>query len=176
MPLCASANGSEMPAGANELSISVGGNSLTATLVDNDATKALIELFKKGPVTISMSDYGGFEKVGSLPQSFPRNDTQITTTAGDIMLYQGNQLVIFYGSNTWSYTRLGRIEGLSASEIKNALGSGTVAVTLSLPSSGISTVAEDYNENEVAYKLDGTIADKNTKGLIIQGGKKIIRK
>ena len=106
-------------------------SSLIATLENNEATRSLLELLKQGEIIISMNDYGGFEKVGSLPQSLPRNDTQITTTAGDIMLYQGNQIVIFYGSNTWAYTRLGRIDGLSAAEIQKALGSGTVSVTLS---------------------------------------------
>ena len=184
LPLCACAkdeepmiNENDTYLSENKLTITVGGNTLNATLVDNDATKSLVELLKKGAITISMSDYGGFEKVGSLPQSLPRNDSQITTTAGDIMLYQGNQMVIFYGSNTWAYTRLGQIDGLSASELKEALGTGSVSVTLSVPSaSSIETVNNANPEKTVAYKLDGTIADENTKGVVIEGGKKILRK
>ena len=74
--------------------------------------------------------YGGFEQVGSLGTSLPRNDVQTTTQAGDLVLYSGNQIVVFYGSNSWAYTRLGRIEGLSSSEIAELLGNGAVELTL----------------------------------------------
>ena len=83
-----------------------------------------------GDITIQMRDYGGFEKVGPLGQSLPTSNSQTTTQSGDIVLYQGNQVVIFYGSNTWSYTRLGRIDNLSGWE--EALGRGDVSVTFSL--------------------------------------------
>ena len=81
-------------------------------------------------LTIQMSDYGGFEKVGSLGQSLPTGNSQTTTQAGDIVLYQGNQVVIFYGSNSWSYTRLGKIDDLTGWE--EALGGGDITVTFSL--------------------------------------------
>ena len=81
------------------------------------------------PVTIQMSDYAGFEKVGDLGTDLPASDRQTTTQAGDIVLYQGNQIVIFYGSNSWSYTRLGRIDDLTGWE--EALGNGDVTLTLS---------------------------------------------
>ena len=81
------------------------------------------------PIVIQMSDYSGFEKVGSLGTSLPASNSQITTQAGDIVLYNSSQIVIFYGSNSWSYTRLGRIDDLTGWE--EALGSGDVTVTFS---------------------------------------------
>ncbi|MDR3056007.1 MAG: hypothetical protein LBU53_11530 [Zoogloeaceae bacterium] len=115
-----------------KLKVTVGGKSLAATLADNSSAAALIALLTDESLTISMSDYGGFEKVGSLGKNLPTNNERITTTAGDLVLYQGNQLVIFYGGNSWSYTRLGRIEGATADELKSFLGNGDVTVTLSV--------------------------------------------
>ena len=79
-----------------------------------------------------MSMYGGFEQVGEIGTSLPRNDVQTTTSAGDIVLYSGNQIVLFYGSNTWSYTRLGRIEGMSQAQLSRLLGGDPVTVTISM--------------------------------------------
>lgn len=110
--------------------VDVNGTSFTATLEENEATEALIGMMEQEPVTIRMSDYAGFEKVGPLGTSLPTSNQQTTTQAGDIVLYQGNQIVIFYGSNSWSYTRLGRIDDLTGWE--EALGSGDVTVTFSL--------------------------------------------
>ncbi|MDE5807789.1 MAG: hypothetical protein K2H76_06695 [Muribaculaceae bacterium] len=90
--------------------LTIGDRTMTASLVDNAAARELKELLEKAPITIQMNDYGGFEKVGTLPQSFTTSNSQITTDPGDIMLYQGNNMVIFYGSNSWSYTRLGKID------------------------------------------------------------------
>lgn len=83
------------------------------------------------PLSVNMHMYGGFEQVGSLGHNLPRNDKRITTSAGDIVLYSGNQIVIFYGSNTWEYTKLGRITGKSESELKDLLGKSNVTLTLS---------------------------------------------
>lgn len=113
-----------------KMNVQVGGRTFTATLEDNAAADALVEMMEKAPVTIEMSDYSGFEKVGSLGQSLPASNSQTTTQPGDIVLYQGNQIVIFYGTNSWSYTRLGRIDDLTGWE--DALGSGDVTVTFSL--------------------------------------------
>ncbi|MDE5931971.1 MAG: hypothetical protein K2H40_05740, partial [Lachnospiraceae bacterium] len=113
-----------------KMNVRIGDINFTATLESNDATDAFVEMMEKEPVVIQMSDYAGFEKVGSLGRSLPANNSQITTKAGDIVLYQGNQIVIFYGSNTWSYTRLGRIDDLTGWE--DALGSRDVIVTFSL--------------------------------------------
>lgn len=110
--------------------VSVGGETFSATFADNSGAQALKELLAGGNITIQMSDYGGFEKVGPLGQSLPTENSQTTTQAGDIVLYQGNQIVIFYGSNSWSYTRLGKIDDLTGWQ--EALGSSAVSVTLSL--------------------------------------------
>ncbi len=104
----------------------------TANFAYNDSAVAFRELLREGDLTINMSDYGSFEKVGSIGTSLPRKDTQITTTTGDVMLYQGNQIVIFYGTNSWSYSRLGRIEGATVETLLSALGSGDVTITVSL--------------------------------------------
>ena len=98
---------------------------------DNESVAALKELAQDG-LHIQMSMYGGFEQVGSIGQSLPRNDSQTTTQAGDIVLYSGNQLVVFYDSNSWAYTRLGRITDKSASELSELLGRGDAAITLNL--------------------------------------------
>ena len=97
---------------------------------DNASVKELREISKTEPLRISMSMYGGFEQVGSIGRSIARNDSQMTTQPGDIVLYSGNQIVIFYGSNSWSYTRLGKIKGLSAEELKGLLGNGNVELQL----------------------------------------------
>ena len=89
-------------------------------------------MLSAGPLEIDMQDYGDMEKVGSLGQDLPVNDEQITTEAGDLILYQGNSFVIYYASNTWNFTRLGKINGVSAEELQDILGEGDVTVTLSL--------------------------------------------
>lgn len=116
----------------NTLLITIGDKTLTATLADTVGSAALKDLLSEEPITIDMRDYGGFEKVGSLGQNLPTDDTQTTTQAGDIVLYQGNQIVIFYGSNSWSYTRLGKMNNLTQAELKEILGNGSVTITLSL--------------------------------------------
>ena len=97
---------------------------------DNDSVKALKNLAKDG-LTINMSKYGGFEQVGSIGSTLPSSDTRITTSPGDIVLYSSNQIVIFYDSNTWSYTKLGHIN-LSKSELTDLLGDEDVVVTIDL--------------------------------------------
>ena len=107
-----------------------GNRTLTATLENNSSAVAFYELLKKGAVTISMSDYGNFEKVGSLGTTLPRNDKQITTSAGDIILYQGNQITIYYDKNSWNFTRLGKVEDVS--QLKKILGKGDVTAVFSI--------------------------------------------
>ena len=98
---------------------------------DNESVEALMELARDG-LSIRMSMYGGFEQVGPIGRNLPRNDRQTTTQAGDIVLYAGNQLVVFYGSNSWAYTRLGHISDKSAEEMKALLGNGNVTLTLEM--------------------------------------------
>ena len=114
-----------------EITSESGNHTLTATLTDNSSAVAFYELLKKGSVTISMHDYGSFEKVGSLGKTLPRNDTQITTSAGDIILYQGNQITIYYDKNSWNFTRLGRVDGKTQAELKQILGKGDVTAVFS---------------------------------------------
>ncbi|MDY6296157.1 MAG: cyclophilin-like fold protein [Schwartzia succinivorans] len=96
------------------------------TWEQNASTAALQKLL---PLTIKMSPYGGFEQVGDIGQSITSMDKQITTQYGDIVLYAGNKLVIFYGSNSWDYTRLGRID-LSKQELTALLNRDDVTVQL----------------------------------------------
>lgn len=112
------------------MKIIVNNKTLTATLANNSSAKALTEALKKSSITITMKDYANMEKVGELGITLPRNDQQITTQAGDIILYQGNKLVIYYAPNSWNFTRLGKIDDISAKELKNILGSGNVEITL----------------------------------------------
>lgn len=113
-----------------KLNVEVNGTTFTATLEDNTAVDAFVEMMHQAPMVIEMRDYAGFEKVGSLGTSLPTSNSQTTTQAGDIVLYQGNQIVIFYGSNSWSYTRLGKIDDLTGWE--EALSNGDVTVTFSI--------------------------------------------
>ena len=113
-----------------KMTLQIGNSSFTATLENNPAVDAFVEMMNDSPIIIQMNDYAGFEKVGSLGTNLPADDKQTTTHAGDIVLYNGNQIVIFYGSNAWSYTRLGKIDDLSGWE--DALGSGDITVTFSL--------------------------------------------
>ena len=99
---------------------------------NNDSVAALIELVREAPLTIQMSMYGGFEQVGPIGMSLPRNDVQTTTAAGDIILYSGNQIVVFYGSNSWAYTKLGKVTDKSASEMADLLGSEDVTITITI--------------------------------------------
>ena len=110
--------------------MTIGDTKVDVSWEDNDSVRELKELAEKN-LLIQMSMYGGFEQVGSIGQSVTRNDKQTTTEPGDIVLYSGNQLVVFYGSNSWSYTRLGKIN-LSDEELENLLGNGDVTITLSM--------------------------------------------
>lgn len=116
--------------GTMKMNVAIGKNTFPATLADNDAVGALMEMMESEPVVIQMSDYAGFEKVGPLGRSLPTSDSRTTTQAGDIVLYRGDQIVIFYGTNSWSYTRIGHIDDLTGWE--EALGSGDVTVTFSI--------------------------------------------
>ena len=111
---------------------SSGNHNITATLVDNSSSRAFAELLAKGPVTVDMQDYGSFEKVGTLPASLPRNDTSITTEPGDIILYQGNKITIYYDTNSWSFTRLGKVDGVTPSELRKILGKGNIKAVFEL--------------------------------------------
>ena len=123
-----SGNTIEIKESDNFMNLIVGETVLTATLTVNSTTEALKEMLSEGPVTIAMRDYGSMEKVGNLPQSLPRNDQQITTEAGDLILYQGNAFVIYYAPNSWNFTRIGKINDITGTELKKILGDGNVSV------------------------------------------------
>ena len=118
----------------SEIKITVSGKTLPVKIEDNEATKALVAALREASITYEAHDYGGFEKVGALGRTLPANNSQITTQSGDVILYSGNQIVLFYGSNTWSYTRLGKIQYESLDELKSFLKAreGNISVTLSL--------------------------------------------
>lgn len=130
--------GQTLPAaGTNEkeqaemkMNVQIGAYTFTATMESNDAVRELAEMMRQGPVTIAMDDYAGFEKVGTLGRSLTTSNSQTTTTAGDIVLYNGSNIVMFYGSNSWSYTRIGKIDDLTG--WKEALGSGSVTAIFTL--------------------------------------------
>jgi len=114
------------------MKITVGNTSFTAALEDNSSARALEELLREEPLTINMRDYASMEKVGEIGKSLPRNDKNTVTEAGDIILYQGNSLVIYYDTNTWNFTRIGKIAGVTKEELLKAFGEGSVTVTFSL--------------------------------------------
>ncbi len=112
------------------LCLKIGDTAVTVNWEDNASVQALAELCREEALTVRLSRYGGFEQVGPLGTSLPREDKQTTTGAGDVVLYAGNQIVVFYGSNTWAYTRLGHITDKSAEELTALLGSGDQTLTL----------------------------------------------
>ena len=112
------------------LRMKIGETEVEVAWEENESVQALQELCRDGALTVAMSMYGGFEQVGPLGKSLPRSDVQTTTQCGDIVLYAGNQIVVFYGSNAWAYTRLGHIADRSADEMAALLGQGDVSITL----------------------------------------------
>ncbi len=114
------------------LIIKANGHTFIARFEDNSSARALKDKLMTGPVEIEMHDYGNFEKVGALPWTLPRNDISITTVPGDVILYQGDNLTIYYDENTWTFTRVARIEGVTREGLLNAFGEGNVTVTIAL--------------------------------------------
>ena len=117
--------------GDSTMIMKIGDTKVNVEWEDNQAVEALRDMAEDGDITIQMSMYGGFEQVGSIGQSLPRDDKQTTTSSGDIVLYSGNQMVVFYGSNSWSYTRLGHISDKDEAEMAELLSNGDVTITIS---------------------------------------------
>lgn len=115
----------------NTIYLTTNNNRLDVILEDNPSTKALLDKLESGAITINAEDYGGFEKVGALGFSLPTNDEQMTTIPGDLVLYEGDKLTLHYGSNTWSYTKIGHIDILP-DDLQAILGSSNLVITLSL--------------------------------------------
>ena len=160
-----------------QLYITIGGVTKTATLVSNSSKEALVAQLQQGNITYEAHDYGNFEKVGALGYTFPENNEQINTEPGDLILYQGSNLCIYYDTNSWNFTRIGKLDNMTQADIKTWVnaGGGNVSVTLSVSEpTGISQVKTDEATSR-AYTLQGTVAQAGYKGIVIQNGKKIIR-
>ena len=162
----------------DKIYITIGGQTQSVTLVDNDATRELIAALQDASITVTLND-NNFEIWGALGKSLTTKNEQMTVQPGDIVLYNGSNICIFYASNSWSYTRLGKIDGLSENELRTFLkaGQNNISVTLSLAeTTDINTVKSDKLKDKSCYTLQGTLAQAGHKGIIIQNGKKIIRK
>ena len=161
---------------AQKLYLTIGGVTKTATMVSNSSTEALVAQLQQGDITYEAHDYGNFEKVGALGYTFPQNNTQITTEPGDLILYQGSNLCIYYDTNSWNFTRIGKLDNMTQTDIKTWVNAGgdNVSVTLSISEpTGISQVKADDVKSK-AYTLQGTLAHAGQKGIIIKNGKKQI--
>ena len=159
--------------------ITIGEETHTVTMEDNVGTRALMAALQADNITYTADDYGNFEKVGYVGQSFPTDNHQIATSAGDLVLYNGDNICIFYGSNSWSYTRIGKLDNLSAEEVRQFVkaGEGEVSITLSLQPvyTGINELTpERKTDDGSTYTVTGQVAPKGYKGIVIQNGKKRI--
>ena len=159
----------------DKMYITIGGQTQSVTLVDNDATRELVAALQSAPITVTLND-NNFEIWGSLGQSLTTKNEQMTAQPGDVVLYSGQYICIFYGSNAYSYTRLGHIDGLSENELRTFLkaGESNISVTLSLaPSTGINTVKSEKLKDKKCYTLQGSLALVGQKGIVIKDGKKV---
>ena len=158
--------------------ITIGGETKTTTLVDNAATQELVTRLQQAPVTVILNSSGGFEIWGALGFSLTTSNVQVNAQPGDIVLYNGSNICMFYGTNSWSYTRLGHIDGLSENELRTFLhaSESNISVMLSLNNAtGISQVRAGESQSK-SYTLQGTIAQAGHKGIIIKNGVKVVIK
>ena len=116
----------------DSVKVKINDNVFDVKLENNSATQEFIKELKKGNVTVNASEYGGFEKVGNLGFSLPTSDKNIGNVPGDIVLYQGDKISLFYGSHSWSYTKLGKIDNVDSNKLKEVLGSGDVTLEFNL--------------------------------------------
>lgn len=158
--------------------ITIDGVSQPVTLYNNAATQAFVAKLQDGPVTVTLNSSGGFEIWGALGFSLPTSNEQITAQPGDVILYNSSNICLMYGSNTWSYTRLGHIDALNESELHSFLkaGESNIAVTLSIQpiSTGINQMRIDDNNSDTYYNLSGQKVVNPTHGIYIKNGKKVI--
>ena len=158
--------------------INIDGRTEAVTLTNNSATQALVAKLQEASVTVTLNSSGGFEIWGALGFSLPTSNEQINAQPGDIVLYNGSNICMFYGTNSWNYTLLGKIDGLSESELRTFLkaGESNISVTLSLSNTtGISQVKADGSKSR-EYTLSGTLAQVGHKGIIIKNGKVAIKR
>ena len=161
----------------DKMYITIGGQTQLVTLVDNDATRELVAALQSAPITVTLND-NNFEIWGSLGRSLTTKNEQMTAQPGDIVLYNGSNICIFYDTNSWSYTRLGKIDGLSGSQLRTFLkaGQNNISVTLSLTSgtTTIKSVNGNRMEDGAYYTLNGVKVENPSKGIYIKNGKKVI--
>ena len=161
----------------DKMYITIGGQTQSVTLVDNDATRELVAALQSAPITVTLDD-NNFEIWGSLGRSLTTKNEQMTAQPGDVVLYNGSNICIFYDSNSWSYTRLGKIDGLSGSQLRTFLkaGQNNISVTLSLTSgtTAIKSVNGNRMEDGAYYTLNGVKVENPSKGIYIKNGKKVI--
>ena len=158
--------------------ITIDGRTEAVTLTNNSATQALVAKLQEASVTVTLNSSGGFEIWGALGFPLPTSNEQINAQPGDIVLYNGSNICMFYGTNSWNYTLLGKIDGLSESELRTFLkaGESNISVTLSLSNTtSISQVKADGSKSR-AYTLSGTLAQVGHKGIIIKNGKVAIKR
>lgn len=129
LPITACTKPEEPVRSVPTLAIEVNGRTFYAAITDNASAKAFVEKLSSGAIEVNMHDYGSFEKVGQLPWKLPRSDESITTEPGDVILYQGDQITIYYDQNTWNFTRLAKIGNVTREALLDALGDGDVNVT-----------------------------------------------
>ena len=160
----------------SKMYITIDGQAQAVTLVDNQATKTLVEKLQQAPVTVTLNSSGGFEIWGALGFSLPTSNEQINAQPGDVILYNGSNICIFYGTNSWSYTRLGKIDGLSESELRTFLkaGEGNISVTLSLSNTtginGLTPNPSPKGKGNI-YALSGQrLAQAPARGIYIENG------
>ena len=159
------------------MNITIGNSTVTVLLEDNSSAQALYEALQQSSITYEAHDYGGFEKVGALGRSFPQNNQSITTEPGDIILYQGNNLCIYYDTNPWSFTRIGKIVGATQQSVKDFVraGEGNVTVTLSVgDATPVRTVEAPAAHHDDYISLGGVRQQQPSKGVYIKGGKKML--
>ena len=153
-----------------KMNITIDGVTQSVTLVDNAAARALVARLQESPVTVTLNSSGGFEIWGALGFSLPTSNEQITAQPGDVILYNGSNICLFYGSNSWSYTRLGHIDGLSQSELRTFLlaGESNVKVLLWLPAGTTARLGDLNEDGEV------NVADVSTLiNLILKGSNNV---
>jgi len=127
------------------IKLSVNGKTMNIKPENNSSSKAFIEKLKSGEIIVNAEDYGNFEKVGDLGFDLPTNDEKITTESGDLILYQGNKITLYYDTNTWTFTRLGKVQNVSKDELKQILGNGDVTLKFSL---------ENAKTNDISFNFD----------------------
>ena len=170
-------NFAEKQTSMKEMYITIGGQTKSVTLVDNDATRELVAALQNAPITVTLND-NNFEIWGSLGRTLTTKNEQMTAQPGDVVLYNGSNICLFYGNSSWSYTRLGHIDGLSESELRTFLkaGQNNISVTLSLTSgtTAIKSVNGNRMEDGAYYTLNGVKVENPSKGVYIKNGKKVI--